>query len=867
LKATLRSDYRPPDYRIGQVHLAFDIRDTTTVTADFEVQRSETAAPDAPLVLDGRDLELLAIEIDGAAVAPQRYERTATGLRVDGVPQGFRLKLVTRLDPERNTALEGLYRSGPMLCTQCEAHGFSRMTCYPDRPDVLARFRVRIEAERGRFPVLLANGNLVGQGDAGGGRHFAVWEDPFPKPCYLFALVAGDLACVEDHYVTGSGRRVALRFFVDRGNEGRVPHAMASLKHAMRWDEQAYGLEYDLDTYMVVAARDFNMGAMENKGLNLFNAAYVLASPETATDADYENVEAVIGHEYFHNWTGNRVTCRDWFQLSLKEGLTVFREQQFSAAQGSAGARRIREVRALRARQFPEDAGPLAHPVRPESYVEVNNFYTTTVYEKGAEVIRMLQTVVGAEAFATGVRDYVRKHDGGAATIEDFIAAQERAGGRPLDGFRRWYSQAGTPMVEVTDEFIPAQKTYVLRLRQSTPPTPGQPDKAPVPIPIRFRLLDARGRAITARSSAPALRGDDLLVLEEAATEIRFECDEPPTPSLLRGFSAPVQLRYPYADDQLALLLLEDDDPLVRWEAAQELMRRSLHQALAGAGGGSRGTLLAALARVAARPADDALVLAELLRMPSEAEMLEEAAPADPAQVAAFHDSLRRDIARALTGPLSVWAQWEAVSLDAVGMGRRALANLALGYLASTGAEKVLDLCLRRAQSPANMTVVQGALAALKDVPGPQREQAFAVFFARSRDDDLMLDKWFALQAASRRPDALATVQGLLRHEAFNQRNPNRVRAVLGTFARENPRAFHDAGGGGYELLADQVRALDAGNPQLAARLCEPLLNWRRIAEPRAGLMKRQLERLAAFPDLSADVREKVEKALAPGAL
>jgi aminopeptidase N len=876
-----REDYRPPDFRVEQVHLAFDIREQTTVTAKMSFRRTPEAAPDASLVLDGRGLELQSVALDGRPLAPADYTCTKTQLTLTAVPEHFGLTVVTRIDPESNTSLEGLYRSGPMLCTQCEAHGFSRITYYLDRPDVLARFRVRIEADRARFPVLLANGDCVEQGEAPEGRHYAVWEDPFPKPCYLFALVAGDLACVEDTVTTASGRQVRLQFYVDAGNKGRVPHALQSLKNAMRWDEQHYGLEYDLDTYMVVAARDFNMGAMENKGLNLFNAAYVLASPETATDADYEAIEAVIGHEYFHNWTGNRVTCRDWFQLSLKEGLTVFREQQFSAAMGSAAVKRIQDVRMLRARQFPEDAGPLAHPVRPDAYVEVNNFYTATVYEKGAELIRMIETMVGPQKFTEGVREYLRRHDGTAATIEDFLQAHESVSGTKLDGFRRWYAQAGTPVLEVSDEYRADEQVYTLRLRQHTPPTPGQPGKAPVPIPVRFQLLDSEGRrqriadlrrihpnagrhsdATVIHSSQ--IRGDDLFVLEGESAEIRFEgVALRPTPSLLRGFSAPVVLRYPYSDPQLALLLRSDDDAFVRWSAVQQLVLRCFEQELADASSEvTRRLLIGALSSLAAHPETDRALLAELLRLPAEAYVLEQIDRADPARVGAIHDGLRGDIARALTGPLSVWAQWEPEGHGADAVARRALGNLALAYLAWTRSESVLNLCLRRVRDSRNMTLVQGALAALRDVPCIQREQAYDAYYVRSRDDSLMLDKWFALQSGARRPDAVAAVRALLEHEAFDARNPNRVRSVLGPFSRDNPRAFHAPDGSGYRLLAEQITRYDAANPQLASRLFDVFMNWRRLPEALGTLMRGQIEAFAAREGLSPDVREKVEKAL-----
>ena len=631
-----RRDYNAPDYLVDSVRLDVDIRERTTVRAELALRRSASAASDAPLVLDGCELELLSLAVDGHPLAAADYHVDEDRLTIAGLPETCTVVIVTRVDPESNGALEGLYRSGPMLCTQCEAHGFSRITYYPDRPDVLSRFTVRIEADRGRYPVLLSNGEQMEVGDAGDGRHYVLWRDPHPKPCYLFALVAGDLACVEDRYRTKTGREVTLRFYVDAGNEERVPFACESLKRAMRWDEDVFGLEYDLDLYMVVAARDFNMGAMENKGLNLFNARYVLASPGTATDDDYHGVESVIAHEYFHNWTGNRVTCRDWFQLSLKEGLTVFRDQQFSADMHSADVQRIAEVRNLRTLQFPEDAGPMAHPVRPDSYVEINNFYTATVYEKGAEIVRMLQALLGREAFIAGVQGYLNEHDGSAATIEDFLAAQERVSGRSLEGFRRWYSQAGTPVVTIADDYDIERDRYTLILSQRTPPTPGQPDKLPLPIPIRFSLRDGQGRILPLEPRAPVLPRGDLILLETDHAELVFEglgCM--PVPAFLLGFSAPVQLQYGYSAAQLAFLILHESDGVARWEATQRLFLGALFELLSERPGADTEMLLKTLQALAANPPEDRALLAELLTMPSEDSLASQLQPLDGPRAAA----------------------------------------------------------------------------------------------------------------------------------------------------------------------------------------------------------------------------------------
>ncbi|HKY92435.1 MAG TPA: aminopeptidase N, partial [Nevskiaceae bacterium] len=708
-----REDYRPPAFRIDAVDLEVDIHALTTVQARLKIRRADGTPATQPLVLDGRGFDLLGLSIDGRELEAAEYKQLAESLLIARVPDAFELRVTTRLDPERNTSLEGWYRSGPMLCTQCEARGFSRITYCLDRPDVLARYRVRLTADRARFPVLLANGNCLETRDTGGGRHTALWEDPFPKPCYLFAMVAGDLARVEDAFVTASGRRVSLQFFVDHGNENRVAHAMESLKKAMRWDEQVYGLEYDLDVYMIVAARDFNMGAMENKGLNLFNARFVLASPDVATDDDYEGVESVIAHEYFHNWTGNRVTCRDWFQLSLKEGLTVFRDQCFSADQGSPDVSRIEHVRMLRAVQFPEDAGPMSHPVRPDAYTAVDNLYTATVYEKGSEILRMLHAFVGHDAFVGGVREYLKRHDGGAATVEDLLAALESRSELSLDGFRRWYSQSGTPEVEIADEYDLQTKQYRMLLKQETPPTADQGTKHSLPIPIRFGLFTPQGEALVTSAMPPHVPRPGLLLLEGSHAEVVIEgmpCK--PTPSFLHGASAPVKLHYGYDGDDLVNLLLHETDGFVRWEAAQRLVLNAVRERIDGDTGRQAHMLLHGFQRLASNPPADKALLAELLRMPAESELAAQLEPLDPQRAAAARDALRVEIAHAITGPLSVWVGWAPVEPGAECRARRKLSALALWYLASTGAGSVQRIAAERATSP-NMTLAIGALRAL----------------------------------------------------------------------------------------------------------------------------------------------------------
>lgn len=851
----LRADYEVPPLLVDQVRLRVRIEEHTRVESVLRVRRNPAARRDAPLWLDGRELTLESIQMDGRTLQIGDYQLNPNGLTLKEAPEHFELRVLTEIDPEHNDSLEGLYRSGSMICTQCEAHGFSRLTFYPDRPDVLARFDVRIEADKARFPILLSNGNRVAAGELGQGFHYVEWSDPFPKPCYLFAMVAGSLALIEDHYQTASGRQVALHFYVDPGNEAQAGHAIASLKQAMRWDEEAYGLEYDLDLYQVVAARDFNMGAMENKGLNLFNARFVLASPETATDEDYEQIRAVIGHEYFHNWTGNRVTCRDWFQLSLKEGLTVLREQQFCEAMESPGVQRIRQVQYLRSHQFPEDAGPLAHPVRPEAYAEVNNFYTLTVYEKGAELLRMIRTLVGPETFTRGVQGYLQAFDGQAATIDDFLDVQERTSDISLDGFRRWYSQAGTPVLEVEEQY--ADGCLSLKVRQQHLPSPGQPEKQCVPIPVRLRLRDASGAILRGEGEG------ELRVLDAAVDEWRFEgLSSRPIVSLLLGFSAPVRLHFPRQVEHLAALVLVETDPFCRWDAAQQLMIAAFleHVGDSAQGGEATDALINTLQRLAAQPPADLALLAEIIRLPSAGLLMEQMAPSDPLQTQNAYTSLRRKLATALTGPLSVWGGWEPAGLDSDAVARRTLACVAMEYLGSLPELPSQRLLMQRATRSQNMSLVMGALQGLNDQPGVAREAAMEALKQRGEEHALVLDKWFSLQASSADCDA-AGIRRLMKLPSYQSRNPNRVRAVLGSFARRNLAGFHAQDGSGYELLAEQILHIDQSNPQLAARLADPLSRWRRFAEPYAGLQRRQLKRLQDAAH-STDLREIVARAL-----
>ena len=864
------ADYRPPAWTVETVDLRFDLREQGTRVISRLALARNPARPDRPdrLRLHGEELEPVWLRLDGSELHADRYEIDDEGLVLFDPPDRFVLESEVEIAPERNTRLEGLYRSGGLFCTQCEAEGFRRITWYLDRPDVMARFNVRIEADRKRYPVLLSNGNPVEAGELPGGRHYAVWDDPFPKPSYLFALVAGDLEYLERPFSTASGRPVRLRIYVEPGNLDRCQHAMDSLVKAMRWDEEQYGREYDLEVFNIVAVNDFNMGAMENKGLNIFNAKYILARPDTATDADYQGIEAVVAHEYFHNWTGNRITCRDWFQLSLKEGFTVYRDQEFSADMGSRGVKRIDDVRLLRAHQFAEDAGPMAHPVRPDEYMEINNFYTVTVYEKGAEVVRMQAELLGPETFRKATDLYFERHDGQAVTVEDFVRCMEDASGRDLSQFMHWYRYAGTPQVKVRGEYDAAGRRYLLHFEQQVPDTPGQSNKPPFHIPIRVGLLDSEG------SELPLVREDrctdpSLVELREAThTFVFLDVDELPVPSLLRGFSAPVKLHFDYSDEDLRLLMAHDSDGFNRWDAAQLLAQRMI---LAMVTDGVQEVMLPrdyleTFRATLERWSEDAALTAEILQLPSESWLGDQMETIDVEGIHRVREGVKRALGRQLETLLVEHYQ----RLDEQGeyritpeaMGRRSLKNLLLEYLVAAGGDTGHRLCLEQYRRGHNMTDVMAALSLIAHSDFPEREEILADFAARWEDDPLVMDKWFSVQAISRRDDTLPGVQVLLSHPAFSLENPNRVRSLIGAFAAGNPLRFHAPDGSGYAFLVDQVLKLDPVNPQVAARLLRNLSRWRRLDEGRQAHAREQLERVLAQPGLSKDVREVVTRLL-----
>ncbi|HEX8401517.1 MAG TPA: aminopeptidase N [Allosphingosinicella sp.] len=847
-----REDYRPPDWLVPQIELDFQLAaNRTIVTARLTVERNGVHRE--PLRLDGEALELKSIRVDGAAVDHRlRDDRLTIPIDSDRAL----IETVVEIAPEANSQLMGLYASGGILCTQCEAEGFRRITFFPDRPDVLSRYRVRMTAEKSRYPVLLCNGDPIASGDLDDGRHWAEWHDPFPKPSYLFALVAGDLQANRDQFVTGSGRPVDLGIWVRAEDLPKTEHAMAALKTSMAWDEKVYGREYDLAVFNIVAVSDFNFGAMENKGLNIFNSRYILADPDTATDADYDAVAGVVAHEYFHNWSGNRVTCRDWFQLSLKEGFTVFRDQQFSADQGSAAVKRIEDVRVLRAAQFPEDAGPLAHPIRPESYIEITNFYTATVYNKGAEVIRMLHTMLGAETFRAGSDLYFERHDGEAATCEDFIKAMEDASGLDLSRFRLWYAQAGTPKVRARLGHGAAEGRVYLLLEQEVPPTPGQPFKQVMPIPLKLALFGE-------------LTGDKLdertVILDEAAHEIVLDgIGERPILSINRDFSAPVTIDSDRDAADLAFLSARDDDPFARYEAMQQLMLLTLTAAITGETADTDAVVEAVRETLTNRDLDPAFI-AEAVLLPSEAFIGDNMALVDPDAIHRAREALRTTLGTEL---VNLWrAAYASASANRfeyspAAKGARRLRSVSLGYLLASGAADAPAIAMRQFNEADNMTHRQGALTALSGSNAPEREAALNGFYQRYRDNPLVLDKWFTAQAMATRDDTVQVVQALARHPDFTLANPNRIRALVGAFAA-NQRAFNQASGEGYRFLTDMILAVDKLNPQTAARLVPPLGRWRRFDEGRAGLMRTELQRIVDTPGLSKDVFEQASKSLA----
>ncbi|MEE2731574.1 MAG: aminopeptidase N [Pseudomonadota bacterium] len=870
------ADYKAPNFLIDTVHLDVRIYDDYTDVVSHLTLRANPDVPNAaaqPLELVGADLELLAIELDGAALPSERYEIAEETLSIQQVPAQFSLLIMTRIQPKSNTSLEGLYVSKGMYCTQCEAEGFRKITYYLDRPDVMARFTTRVEADKQAYPVLLSNGNPEEQGDLADGRHYVIWEDPFKKPCYLFALVAGDLAVVEDSFTTMSGRPVKLQLFVEPHDLDKCDHAMDSLKRSMAWDEQVYGREYDLDIYMIVAVSHFNMGAMENKGLNIFNTSCVLANAKTTTDMGFQRVESVIAHEYFHNWSGNRVTCRDWFQLSLKEGFTVFRDQQFSADMGSETVNRIDDVNLLKTVQFAEDSGPMSHPVRPDSYIEINNFYTTTVYEKGAEVVRMIHRLLGKEGFRKGSDLYFSRHDGQAVTCDDFVKAMEEANGVDLALFRRWYSQAGTPQLTVTSEYQPQQQQFSITFEQVTSPTPGQPHKQPLHIPVAIGLLGEDGRDLPLQLADGSSLDPANPVLELTAAKSTFVftgIQSRPVASVLRGFSAPVKMVYEQPRAELAFLMSHDSDGFNRWNAAQRLtvavlcdLMQAYHQAQPLE---ADPQLLDAFRRLLTDESLDQAMVAKMLELPTES-FLAELLP-KPVQVDAIHHAreglkqalalgLRTELEQVMARcPLDTEYRYEVAAVA-----RRSLRNTCLGYLMSIADDAATETCVQQYRQAGNMTDQLAAFRALVHSDRGEKQQVIADFYEQWQAEALVVDQWFMVQASSPQPDALEQVNGLMAHPAFEMTNPNKIRALIGGFCNNNPVNFHRADGAGYGFLADQIIALNKINPQVASRMATIMTRWANYDKDRADLIKEQLKRIKT-EKLSPDVYEVVTKAL-----
>ncbi len=891
-KAIFLKDYKVPPFLIEETNLHVDIQeDVTTVTATLKMAKNPAAdlADQQQLVLDGSvGLATKSVVIDGRPLTDNEYRTDDDELVIFEPPVAFELTTIVEIKPQDNTALEGLYKSGDMYCTQCEAEGFRNITWYLDRPDVMSRYTTTVVADKAQYPVLLSNGNDIDRGESGE-RHWVTWQDPFMKPAYLFALVAGDLQFIEDEFVTMSGRKVALQIFTEAHNIDKVDYAMVSLKNAMKWDEEVYGREYDLDIFMIVAVESFNMGAMENKGLNIFNTSCVLARPDTTTDAGYQRVEAVVAHEYFHNWSGNRVTCRDWFQLSLKEGFTVLRDQQFSADMGSPTVCRVNDVAVLRSAQFPEDAGPMAHPIRPDSFIEINNFYTATVYEKGAEVVGMIRTLLGPERFRAGTDLYFDRHDGQAVTTEEFVTAMEEANDVDLTQFRVWYRQAGTPVLDVSSEYDASAKTFTLNVRQSCPPSPGQDEKAPYHLPLKVGLLDAEGNDVRfpVVGLDVASIDDDagfsaVLNLKEAEQSFVFRgVESKPVPSLMRGFSAPVRLNYDYSRDDLTFLMSHDSDGFNRWEAGQRLALDVIQEVIGQIEAGE--TIKVDERLIAAfdanltqaisgdkNPNMDKAMIAHMLVLPAESYLIE---MSDVANVEAIHqarEAVRDAIAKKLSGLLlSVYKlnqRQVPFAAEAKQIAERALKNVVLGYLMQPSDTEMVALCVEQYKTASNMTDRSAALRALvnatTEAAVAPREAALTDFYQRFEAEALVIDQWFAIQANCSLPGTLARVKQLMAHDAFDLKVPNRMRAVVGQFAMANIVNFHDRSGEGYAFLADQVIALNAINPQMAARVLSPLTRWHKFDAERQALMKSQLQRILEVEGISPDVYEVVTKSL-----
>jgi len=873
-----RGAYIPPPWLIEYVTLDINLAsEDTTVHSTLKLKRAPDTSPDTPLHLDGHDLILQQIKCNENILSPVSYTQDKAGLSIRDLPPYCTLEITTSINPSDNAALEGLYLSAGIFCTQCEAEGFRRITFFPDRPDIMARYTTTLRAERKRFPILLCNGNLIAEGDLGDGRHFATWEDPFPKPSYLFAMVAGDLHCHEQTYRTRSGRDILLQIYVEHRNADKCEYAMHALKRAMEWDEERFGLECDLERYMIVAVDDFNMGAMENKGLNIFNSRYVLACPESATDADFLGIESVIAHEYFHNWTGNRITCRDWFQLSLKEGLTVFRDQEFSADMNSAAIQRIEDVRLLQNHQFSEDAGPTAHPVRPESYIEINNFYTVTIYQKGAEIIRMLKTILGWEGFLRGMRSYIERHDGEAVTIDAFIAAMEDANAIDLSQFMLWYSQAGTPRVQLNTSRTGSDLR--LTLRQSCPATPGQEDKHPFMLPVKIALFDAQGNKcpLHPKGIAPEqIRTENsheaVLILNTAQQTFTFS-DIPAhsTPSVLRGFSAPVKIDTGVQRSALLFLLRHDDDAVNRWYAGQTLMLDKMLDAIvSNAPIELEKELLEAWSAILHDTSNDPALSALILTLPTEGFLAENLVSrgkaVNPETVHRVHIRTKKRLAQSLIQDFKECYRRNrddgAYQLSPKAIGQRSLKNVALSYLAALEDIEAQEWVWHQYANANNMTDISAALALLTHEKSARRTRALKEFYARWRDDTLVVDKWLALQARADRDDCLDEVKYLMEQECFSLKNPNRVRALIGTFTRANPVHFHAPDGSGYSFLRQQIEAIDQFNPQISAGLVVPLLRWPIYAQHRSALMRAELEYLGKNARISADLYEMVTRGL-----
>ncbi|MET4693849.1 aminopeptidase N [Endozoicomonas lisbonensis] len=868
-------DYQAPDYWIDTTHLTFDLyEDHALVTAVLQMRLNDDigcggALP--ALVLHGEELDLVSLHRDGEELESDQFQLAKGTLTLPVEQPRFQLQIVTRIRPQENTSLEGLYKSNGMFCTQCEAEGFRKITYYLDRPDVMSVFTTKVIASQARYPVLLANGNAIDQGELENDRHYVTWEDPFKKPSYLFALVAGDLECVEDHFTTMSGRDVTLRIFTESHNIHKCDHAMVSLKKSMKWDEEVYGREYDLDIFMIVAVDHFNMGAMENKGLNIFNSSCVLASPETATDATYQRIEAIVAHEYFHNWSGNRVTCRDWFQLSLKEGFTVFRDAEFSADMNSRGVKRIQDASLLRTAQFAEDAGPMAHPIRPESFIEISNFYTLTVYEKGCEVVRMIHTLLGADQFRKGTDLYFERHDGEAATCEDFVKAMEDASGVDLTQFRNWYSQAGTPVITVTDRYEADTGDYHLTIAQSCPATPGQEHKQPFHIPVGLALLDEQGELLPLNAEGIHAEGDKEKVLSIKQTEETFVfkgCKSKPLPSLLRNFSAPVRVRYDYSKDDLVFLMKHDTDSFNRWDACQRLGVMAIEQLVEQSEQAVDPQLVDAFGAVIADPELDFAVKAEMLCLPSEASLAEQAEVIKPLAIVAARKKVKQAIAEAhseallaLYNELSYERDYRPEATD---IAERTLKNVCLGYLAAEDDAECLQRLAEQYNDASNMTDRRAALGCVVDARHRDErlvERVLTDFYDRYKDDANVMDDWFAVQSSSAELGTVEKVKALMQHDSFDPTSPNKLRALIGGFTR-NMTHFHTAGGAGYEFLADRVIELDKQNPQVASRVMMPLTRWKKFEPAASGLMKKALQRIKAVHDLSTDVYEVVNKSL-----